>query len=83
MKISSSTLKEFHTIPPPRGALDATGGSLATTVSPKTSLSAGRKKTLDEKKQHPTCSAHSGTGVLWIIASASQSLMEGRNQEAA
>ncbi|XDA77552.1 hypothetical protein R6Z07F_007684 [Ovis aries] len=49
MKISSSTLKEFHTIPPPRGALDATGRSLA--ISPKTSLSAGRKKTLDEKKQ--------------------------------
>ncbi|XP_055444590.1 phosducin-like protein 2 isoform X4 [Bubalus kerabau] len=29
MKTSSSTLKEFHTIPPPRGALDATGRSLA------------------------------------------------------
>ncbi|XP_055290597.1 neuromedin-U isoform X1 [Moschus berezovskii] len=49
MKTSSFTLKELHTIPPPREALDATGISLA--ISPKTSLSAGRKKILDNKKQ--------------------------------
>ncbi|CAI9172003.1 unnamed protein product [Rangifer tarandus platyrhynchus] len=49
MKTSSSTLKEFHTIPPPKGALYATGRSLA--ISPKTSFSVERKKTLDKKKQ--------------------------------
>ncbi|XP_045689991.1 uncharacterized protein LOC123815622 [Phyllostomus hastatus] len=50
-KTSSSTLKNPHAVLPPRGPLDVTGRSLETaTVSPRTSFSAARKKTLDTKK---------------------------------
>ncbi|XP_036110518.1 cyclic nucleotide-binding domain-containing protein 2-like [Molossus molossus] len=51
MKSSSATLKNAHTVLPSRGTLDVTGRSLKTsTVSPKTSFSAAREKTLDTKK---------------------------------
>ncbi|XP_016062866.1 PREDICTED: cyclic nucleotide-binding domain-containing protein 2-like isoform X2 [Miniopterus natalensis] len=51
MKTGSSTLKNVHTVLPPKGTLDVTERSLETsTVSPKTSFSAARKKKLDTKK---------------------------------
>ncbi|XP_027999622.2 cyclic nucleotide-binding domain-containing protein 2-like [Eptesicus fuscus] len=51
MKTGSSTWKNVHTLLPPKGTPAVTGRSLETsTVSPKTSFSAARKKTLDTKK---------------------------------
>ncbi|XP_059538477.1 uncharacterized protein LOC132227423 [Myotis daubentonii] len=66
MKTGSSTQKNVHTLLPPKGTPAVTGRSLETsTVSPKTSFSAARKKTLGTKKP-PLQGSSPATGFVEI-----------------